>query len=61
MGIGTSWFGFFLNDDRPYHNEFRAGNEPRRLYAVNPRASTEDKRLAKAAGSGRVSPSKMRA
>ncbi|HEX4192144.1 MAG TPA: LysR substrate-binding domain-containing protein, partial [Stellaceae bacterium] len=30
-------------------------------YAVKPRAKTEDKRLAKAAGSGRVSPSKIRA
>jgi ATP-dependent DNA ligase len=34
---------------------------PRLLYAVKPRARTEDKRFAKAAGSGRVSPSKIRA
>jgi hypothetical protein len=34
---------------------------PRPLYAISPRARTDDKRLAKAAGSGRVSPSKIRA
>ena len=35
--------------------------KPRRGYSDKPRARTEDKRLAKAAGSGRVSPSKIRA
>jgi ATP-dependent DNA ligase len=34
---------------------------PRLLYAVKPRAKTEDKRLAKSAGLGKVSPSKIRA
>jgi ATP-dependent DNA ligase len=34
---------------------------PRSGYAARPRARTEDKRLAKAAGSGKVSPSKIRA
>jgi ATP-dependent DNA ligase len=34
---------------------------PRSGYTDKPRARTEDKRLAKAAGSGRVSPSKIRA
>ena len=34
---------------------------PRSGYAARPRARTEDKRLAKAPGSGRVSPSKIRA
>ncbi|HEX3973126.1 MAG TPA: ATP-dependent DNA ligase [Stellaceae bacterium] len=34
---------------------------PRLLYAVKPRARTDDRRFAKAAGSGRVSPSKIRA
>jgi ATP-dependent DNA ligase len=34
---------------------------PRLLYAAKPRARTADKRLAKAPGSGRVSPSKIRA
>jgi len=35
--------------------------KPRSGYATKPRARTEDKRLAKAAGSGKVSPSKIRA
>ena len=35
--------------------------KPRSGYAARPRARTDDKRLAKAAGSGRVSPSKIRA
>jgi ATP-dependent DNA ligase len=35
--------------------------KPRSGYAARPRARTEDKRLAKAAGSGRLSPSKIRA
>jgi ATP-dependent DNA ligase len=34
---------------------------PRLLYAVKPRAKTADKRLAKSAGLGKVSPSKIRA
>ncbi|HXR86364.1 MAG TPA: ATP-dependent DNA ligase [Stellaceae bacterium] len=39
----------------------RSGQTKARGYAAKPRARTEDKRLAKAAGSGRVSPSKIRA
>ncbi|HLI22481.1 MAG TPA: hypothetical protein VKV32_15260 [Stellaceae bacterium] len=42
-------------------DQLRDEARPRLLYAAKPRARTEDRRLAKAAGSGKVSPSKIRA
>lgn len=42
-------------------DQLREEARPRLLYAAKPRAKTEERRLAKAAGSGKVSPSKIRA